>query len=98
VQTASRMFKEEVTLSTTNVTSVDWTTYPIARAHDIPAQVDIVLLNHPELPPNGAGEPSTRATAGAIANAIFDATGARVRQTPLTPARIKAALSESQSA
>ena len=57
-----------------------------------PSQVDIVLINHPELPAGGAGEPSSRPTAGAIANAIFDATGARVRQAPLTPARIKAAL------
>jgi nicotinate dehydrogenase subunit B len=98
IQSMSRGMKEEVTFDRSNVTSADWIAYPIARAHDIPAQVDIVLLNHPELPPNGAGEPSTRATAGAIANAIFDATGVRVRQTPLTPARIKAALSGSQSA
>jgi len=98
IQSMSRGMKEEVTFDRSNVTSVDWTTYPIARAHDIPAQVDIVLINHPELPPSGAGEPSSRATAAAIANAIFDATGARVRQMPLTPARIKAALSSSQSA
>jgi CO/xanthine dehydrogenase Mo-binding subunit len=93
IQSMSRGMKEEVTFDRSNVTSVDWTTYPIARAHDIPAQVDIVLINHPELPSSGAGEPSSRATAAAIANAIFDATGARVRQTPLSPAHIKAALS-----
>jgi nicotinate dehydrogenase subunit B len=98
IQSMSRGMKEEVTFDRSNVTSVDWTTYPIARAQDVPAQVDIVLINHPELPPNGAGEPSSRATAAAIANAIFDATGARVRQTPLTPARVKAALSGSQPA
>ena len=98
VQSMSRAMKEEVTFDRSNVTSVDWTTYPIARAPEIPAQVDIVLINHPELPPNGAGEPSSRATAAAIANAIFDATGARVRQMPLTPVRIKAALSRTQSA
>ena len=92
VQSLSRATKEEVTFDHNNVTSVDWVTYPIVRASDVPAQVDIVLLNHPELPPNGAGEPSSRATAAAIANAIFDATGARVRQAPLTAARIKAAL------
>ena len=97
IQSMSRGMKEEVTFDRSNVTSVDWTTYPVARARDIPTQVDIVLLNHPELPPNGAGEPSSRATTAAIANAIFDATGARVRQTPLTPARIKAALAGSQS-
>lgn len=98
IQSMSRGMKEEVTFDRTNVTSMDWTTYPIARAPDIPAEVDIVLINHPELPSSGAGEPSSRATAAAIANAIFDATGARVRQMPLTPARIKGALSGSQQA
>ena len=88
----SRALKEEVTFDRSHVTSVDWTSYPVVRSSDIPTQVDVVLLNHPELPPGGAGEPSSRATAAAIANAIFDATGARVRQAPLTPARVKAAL------
>ena len=83
IQSMSRAMKEEVAFDRSNVTSVDWKTYPIARSPDIPAQVDIVLINHPEIPPNGAGEPSSRATAAAIANAIFDATGARVRQSPL---------------
>jgi len=58
--------------------------------------VEVVLLNHPELPPNGAGEPSSRNVPAAIANAVFDATGARVRQMPLTPARVKAALASLQ--
>ncbi len=88
----SRATKEEVKFDRSQVTSVDWVSYPVVRASDVPDQVDIVLINHPELPPGGAGEPSSRPTAGAIANAIFDATGARVRQAPLTPARIKAAL------
>jgi nicotinate dehydrogenase subunit B len=92
VQSLSRATKEEVMFDRSNVTSVDWHTYPIVRAMDVPEQVDIVLLNHPELPSSGVGEPSSRPTAAAIANAIFDATGARVRQAPLTPARVKAAL------
>ena len=74
-----------------NVTSVDWNTYKVAKAADIP-ELEIVLLNHPNLPPSGAGEPSSRPTAAAINNAIFDATGARVRQAPLTAQRVKAAL------
>jgi nicotinate dehydrogenase subunit B len=77
---------------------VDWATYPVARASEIPAKVEIKLIDHPELPSSGAGEPSSRATAAAIANAIFDATGARVRQMPLTPQRVKAALPASQPA
>jgi CO/xanthine dehydrogenase Mo-binding subunit len=92
IQSMSRALKEEVTFDRSHVTSVDWTSYPVVRSSDIPTQVDVVLLNHPELPPGGAGEPSSRATAAAIANAIFDATGARVRQAPLTAARVKAAL------
>jgi len=91
IQSLSRTLFEEVTFDRSHVTSVDWRTYPVARAADIPA-VEIVLMNRPELPPGGAGEPSSRATAAAIANAIFDATGARVREAPLTPARVKAAL------
>ena len=92
IQSLSRALKEEVRFDRSNVTSVDWETYPVARSSDIPEQIDIVLLNHPEMPAGGAGEPSSRATAAAIANAVFDATGIRVRQAPLSPARIKAAL------
>jgi nicotinate dehydrogenase subunit B len=92
VQSLGRTTKEEVTFDRSNVTSVDWTTYKVARASDVPAVVDIVLINRPDLPPGGAGEPSSRPTAAAIANAVFDATGARVRQIPLTPANVKAAL------
>src|SRR3984893_5455266 len=98
IQSMGRSLMEEVMFDRSNVTSVDWRTYPVARASDIPSQVDVVLLNHPELPPNGAGEPSSRATTAAIANAVFDATGARVRQMPLTPARVKAALAAIQHA
>jgi nicotinate dehydrogenase subunit B len=92
IQSLSRALKEEVKFDGTRVTSVDWNTYPIARAPDVPDQVDITLINHPEIPPSGAGEPSSRPTAAAIGNAIFDATGARVRQGPLTPERVRAAL------
>jgi nicotinate dehydrogenase subunit B len=92
IQSMSRSLMEEVMFDRSNVTSVDWRTYPVARASDIPSQVEVVLLSHPEFPPNGAGEPSSRATTAAIANAVFDATGARVRQMPLTPARVRAAL------
>jgi CO/xanthine dehydrogenase Mo-binding subunit len=91
VQSMSRCLKEEVTFDQTRVTSVDWKTYPIARWSDIPA-VEIVLINRTDLQPSGAGEPSSRPTAAAINNAIFDATGVRLRQAPLTAAKLKAAL------
>jgi nicotinate dehydrogenase subunit B len=92
IQSLSRSLKEEVAFDRSSVTSIDWNTYPVARSSDIPDRVEIVLINHPEIAPSGAGEPSTRPTAAAINNAIFDATGARVRQAPLTPARVLAAL------
>jgi nicotinate dehydrogenase subunit B len=98
IQSLGRSLKEEVTFDRSNVTSVDWITYPVARASDVPDRVEIVLINHPELPSSGAGEPSSRATAAAIGNAIFDATSARVRQAPLTPGRVKAALDAIRSA
>jgi CO/xanthine dehydrogenase Mo-binding subunit len=59
---------------------------------EAPETIDIVLINRPDLPPYGAGEPASVATAPAIANAIYDATGARVRTVPFTPGRVKAAL------
>ena len=92
VQSLGRTTKEEVMFDRSSVTSVDWNTYKVARASDVPAVVDIVLINRPDLPPGGAGEPSSRATAAAIGNAVFDATGARLRQIPLTPEHVKAAL------
>ena len=98
IQSLGRSLKEEVTFDRSNITSVDWVTYPVARASDVPDRVEVVLINHPELPSSGAGEPSSRATAAAIANAVFDATGARVRQAPLTPARVNAALDGLRSA
>ncbi len=71
------------------VTSIDWLTYPILDITAAPQEVEIVLINRPELPPLGAGEPSTRPVAAAIANAIFDATGHRVRRAPFTPERVR---------
>ena len=91
VQSLSRTLKEEVAFDATHVTSVDWNTYPVARWSDVP-EVEVVLLNRPEIAASGAGEPSSRPTAAAINNAVFDATGARLRRVPLTAARVKAAL------
>jgi nicotinate dehydrogenase subunit B len=76
--------KEEVTFDQTHVTSVDWNTYPVARWSHVPA-MEVILLNHPEIAPSGAGEPSSRPTAAAINNAIVDATGVRLRRVPLRP-------------
>ena len=86
-----RTLKEEVTFDRTKVTSVDWNSYPVVRWPDVP-QVEIVLLNRPDIAPSGAGEPSSRPTPAAINNAVFDAIGIRLRRVPLTPARVKSAL------
>lgn len=91
IQSLGRTLKEEVTFDRSNVTSTDWNTYPVARWSDVP-QLEIVLLNHPEIAPSGAGEPSSRPTPAAINNAVFDAIGVRMRRAPLTAARIRAAL------
>jgi CO/xanthine dehydrogenase Mo-binding subunit len=93
VQGTSRTLWEEVTFDDKNVTSVDWVTYPILDIVETPEQVDIVLINRPEVAPSGAGEPSMRPVAAAIANAIFDATGVRIRRVPFSPERVKGALS-----
>jgi nicotinate dehydrogenase subunit B len=93
VQGISRTLWEEVTFDRKAVTSVDWMTYPILDITGTPEQVDCVLINRPEIAPTGAGEPSIRPVAAAIANAIFDATGVRIRRVPFSPERVKQALS-----
>jgi CO/xanthine dehydrogenase Mo-binding subunit len=90
-QGLSRAIHEEVQFDKRSVKSVDWITYPILDITEAPPVIDIILLNHPELPPTGAGEPSMRPLAAAVNNAIFEATGTRLRRAPLTPQHIKAA-------
>jgi nicotinate dehydrogenase subunit B len=82
---------EQVTYDAQRVTSIDWRTYPILRFGKIPA-VTITLLNRIHARINGAGEATTTVIAPAINNAIFDATGVRLRQAPFTPDRVLAAL------
>jgi hypothetical protein len=92
VQSTSRALFEEVQFDDKMVTSVDWNSYPILEMQDAPETVDIILIDRPEVTPTGAGEGATRPTAAAIANAIYDATGVRLRRAPLTPERIKAGM------
>ena len=93
IQALSRTLFEEVRFDREQVLSVDWASYPILEMQDAPERIDIVLVNRPDLPASGAGEPSTRTVPAAIANAIFDATGVRFRRVPLTPEHVKAVLS-----
>ncbi len=92
VQAISRTLFEEVQFDRDQVLSVDWASYPILEMQDAPERIDIVLIDRPDIAASGAGEPSTRTVPAAIANAIYDATGVRIRRVPITPERIKAAL------
>ena len=92
IQATSRALLEEVRFDPRQVLAVDWVSYPILDMRQTPDRIDIVLIDHPELPATGAGEASTRPVAAAIANAIFDATGTRLRKAPFTPQRLKASL------
>lgn len=93
----SRAMHEEVRFNSTKVTSVDWATYPIADIVDAPDSVDIVMLNNePRNKSFGAGEPTIRPVAAVIANALFDATGVRIRRVPFTPEYLKAAFGRAE--
>jgi CO/xanthine dehydrogenase Mo-binding subunit len=94
VQAVSRTLLEEVRFDRNRVMSVDWLSYPILELADAPEAIEIVLIDRPNMDPQGAGEPSTRTVPAAIANAIFDATGLRMRRVPITPERMKAALAQ----
>ncbi len=91
VQTLSRALFEEVVFDKDRVTSTDWASYPILKFPDLP-EVVVDLVDRPELPPLGGGEAATAPVGAALANAIFDATGARLRQAPMTPERVKEAM------
>lgn len=91
VQTLSRTLIEEVKWDASRVTSVDWASYPILTFAAVP-KIEITLIDRPDKAAWGAGEPICAVVPSALANAIFDATGSRVRTAPFTPDRVKAAL------
>jgi nicotinate dehydrogenase subunit B len=94
----SRALYEEVKFDTEKITSVDWTSHPSLRHTDTPARIDVVLVNgdpnptRPDLPHYGAGETVCKPMIAAVANAIYDATGVRLRRVPFRDARVLAAL------
>jgi nicotinate dehydrogenase subunit B len=91
IQTVSRTLLEELTFDRSAVTSLHWGTYPILTFPDVP-EVEIELVDRPREKPWGAGEPTAAVVPSAISNAVFDATGARLRSVPFTPAKVKAAI------
>jgi nicotinate dehydrogenase subunit B len=92
VQSASWTLREAVAFDETRIRSRDWSTYPILRFTDLPDKVEVHLIDQPRQPFLGTGESAQGPTAAAIANAVASATGARIRELPLTPARVKAAM------
>jgi len=91
LQALSRTLKEEVTFDSSRITSVDWETYPILKFSEVP-DVEIILINRPEQPAVGGGEPATVTPGAAVANAIFAAVGVRLRDVPITPEKVRRAL------
>jgi CO/xanthine dehydrogenase Mo-binding subunit len=91
IQGLSRGLYEQVTSDKSHVTSLDWVSYPILRFKDSP-NVTTVSIQRTDLPSTGSGEPVNAPVAAAVANAFFDATGIRIREAPMTPARIRAVL------
>jgi nicotinate dehydrogenase subunit B len=98
----SRALHEEVQFDGEKTTGIDWISHPSLRHADTPAQIDIVLVNgdpnpkRPDLPHYGAGETVCKPLIAAVANAIYDATGVRLRRVPFRDARVLAALKEAR--
>ena len=92
LQGMSRALREEVTWNGQSITSLDWKTYPVVPFGEPLPVVETVLINRPDQPKYGAGECTITLAPAAIANAVFDATGARLRQVPFTAARVMTAL------
>jgi nicotinate dehydrogenase subunit B len=90
----SRTLNEEVTWDDQKITSIDWRTYrPLAVGAEIP-KIETVLINRPDARATGAGETAVTVVTAAIGNAVFDATGVRLRQVPFTPERVKTELAK----
>jgi|SRR6516164_914442 len=94
VQTVSRTLIEELKLNRSQVTILDWESYPILKFPQVP-EIVIDLIDRPTEKPWGAGEPSASVIPSAITNAVFDATGVRLRSIPYTPGKVKAAMQAS---
>lgn len=92
VQSSSWTLYEAVTFNNSAITSADWSRYPILRFPDLPERVEVEVIDRPGQPFLGTGEAAQGPTAAAIANAVADATGARLRELPLTHKRVKAAI------
>jgi CO/xanthine dehydrogenase Mo-binding subunit len=87
----SRALVEQIAFNRQRITSLDWVTYPVIRFQDAP-RTHSITVQRPDLQPTGSGEPAIVPVGAAIANAFFDATGVRIREMPMTPARVRGVL------
>ncbi len=97
IQSCSRVLKEFATFDKSGTTSLEWGGYPILRFDELP-EIDIQLVDMPNEPPMGAGESAAVPSAAAVANALFDALGVRMREVPFTPERILRAVDTASNA
>lgn len=97
VQSTSWTTKEQVTFDRERITSDEWLTYPVLRFSEVP-EVRVHVIDRPEEPPLGAGEAAQGPVAAALANAVFDALGVRVRELPLTPDTLLRAVHAAEAA
>jgi nicotinate dehydrogenase subunit B len=93
VHTLSRTLKEELTFDRRAVTSLDWASYPVITFPEVP-EIVVELIDRPTERPWGAGEPAAAVVPSAVTNAVFDATGVRMRSVPFTPAKFRAAAAQ----
>ena len=91
LQTLSRALHEEIKYDRDRVTTVDWASYPILTFPEVP-KLELEVIQRLDQPPLGAGEAASTPVGAALANAVFDATGVRLRTIPFRPERVKAAL------
>jgi nicotinate dehydrogenase subunit B len=93
IHTLSRALKEELTFDRRAVTSLDWASYPVITFPEVP-EIVVELIDRPTERPWGAGEPAAAVVPSAVTNAVFDATGVRMRSVPFTPAKFRAAAAQ----
>ncbi|PZP35871.1 MAG: aldehyde dehydrogenase [Roseateles depolymerans] len=92
IQAASWTLYEELRYDTRRIRSFDWSSYPILRFADVPGRLNVQIINRPGAPFLGVAEAAMGPTAGALANALFDATGVRARELPMAGERLRRAL------
>jgi CO/xanthine dehydrogenase Mo-binding subunit len=91
IQTLSRTLHEQVSFTRSAITSLDWASYPILQFPEVP-KIDVVLIDRPDKPAWGAGEPACSVVPSAVASAVFDAVGVRMRTVPFRQEDVLAGL------